>query len=93
MEDVLLNEEIRKEVFGDLKIRTTKRNIANAFSHCGEYQKAIDIYDQLINTAHDELEKASLKNNKSNSLSLLGKYEEAYKNCSRSLSDKKRNFR
>ena len=79
LEDVLLKEEIRKEVFGDLKIRTTKRNIANAFSHCGEYQKAIDIYDQLINTAHDELEKASLKNNKSNSLSLLGKYEEAYK--------------
>ena len=79
LEDVLLKEKARKEEFDDLKIRTTKRNIANAYSHGGEYQKAIDIYNKLIDTAHDELEKASLKNNKSNSLSQLGKHKEAYR--------------
>ena len=76
--DVLSKEE-KLEGIDEAKIRLTKRNIANAYSHCGEYQKAVDIYDSLINTVEDELEQASLKNNKSNSLGLLGKNEEALK--------------
>lgn len=83
LEDILKNEKEED------KIRITKRNIANTYSFLNQYQKAINIYDELMESSIDELEQASLRNNKANALSIIGNNEMAYEEINKAYNIRK----